>query len=257
MGQKKKRRRLAKGRAAWYTEREEITGEGTDLIGIIAALDEEIRLLDEALTEAQTVRLGGLEARVGRLGEQEVAVMRCGVGKVAAAAATQAVISAFDPAAVINTGCAGALAPGLAVGDVVLAVETAEWDMDTTALGDPRGYITGMDRVRMETDAALRACLRRSIPSGTKVVEGLIVSGDAFVSAPAQRAVILGAFPDALCAEMEGAAVGHVCAANGVPFCVIRTMSDTADGGSATDFPAFFRQAGAASAAVLMTMFGA
>lgn len=227
------------------------------MIGIIAALDEEVRLLNEALQEAQTVRVGGLETRVGRLGDQEVAILRCGVGKVGAAAAAQAILSAFDPAAVINTGCAGALAPGLGVGDVVLAAETAEWDMDTTALGDPRGYITGMDRIRMEADAALRACLRRSIPSGTKVVEGLIVSGDAFISTPAQRQLILDAFPDALCAEMEGAAVGHVCAANGVPFCVIRTMSDTADGGSVTDFPAFCKQAGAASAAVLLTMFGA
>ena len=251
------RRRLAKGRAAWYTEREETAGEGMDLIGIIAALDEEVRLLNEALQEAQTVRLGGLEARVGLLGKQEVTVMRCGVGKVAAASAAQAIISAFDPAAVINTGCAGALAPGLGVGDVVLAVETAEWDMDTTALGDPRGYISGFGRIRMEADAALRACLRRSIPAGTKMVEGLIVSGDAFISTPAQREIILGTFPDALCAEMEGAAVGHVCAVNGVPFCVIRTMSDTADGGSVTDFPAFFKQAGAASAAVLLTMFGA
>ena len=225
------------------------------MIGIIAALDEEVRLLNEALQEAQTVRVGGLETRVGRLGDQEVAILRCGVGKVGAAAAAQAILSAFDPAAVINTGCAGALAPGLGVGDVVLAAETAEWDLDTTALGDPRGYITGMDRIRMEADAALRACLRRSIPSGTKVVEGLIVSGDAFISTPAQRQLILDAFPDALCAEMEGAAVGHVCAANGVPFCVIRTMSDTADGGSVTDFPAFCKQAGAASAAFLLTMF--
>ena len=251
------RRRLAKGGGAWYTVGEETTGEGIALIGIIAALDEEVRLLHEALTDARTVRLGGLEAQVGRLGDQEVAVMRCGVGKVAAASAAQAILSAFDPAAVINTGCAGALAPGLGVGDVVLAVETAEWDFDTTALGDPRGYIGVLDRVRMETDAALRACLRRSIPAGTKVEEGLIVSGDAFISTPAQREIILGAFPDALCAEMEGAAIGHVCAVNGVPFCVVRTMSDTADGGSVTDFPAFFRQAGAASAAVLLTMFGA
>lgn len=224
------------------------------MIGIIAALEEELIQLERVLVDAATVRLGGLEARTGRIGTQDVAIMRCGVGKVAAASATQAMISAFSPDAIVNTGCAGGLASGLSVGDVVLSTATVEWDMDTIALGDPRGYITGMDRTRMEADGVLRERLRRCVPADVNVRQGLIASGDQFVCTPEQRRIILDAFPDALCAEMEGGAVGHVCAANSVPFCVVRCMSDTADGDSKVDFPAFVVRAGKISAGILITM---
>ena len=224
------------------------------MIGILAALSVEAERLVAALEEAQTIRLAGQEAHVGRIGGQDVAVMRCGVGKVAAALAAQAMIAQLPVDELINTGCAGALAPGLGVGDVVLSTATVEWDMDTTALGDPRGYISGFDRIFMEADAALRACLRRCAPADVRVTEGLIASGDQFITTPAQRSLILDAFPDALCAEMEGAAIGHVCAVNGVPFCVVRTMSDTADGNSTVDFPTFAKQAGETSAAMILRL---
>jgi len=119
-------------------------------------------------------------------------------------------------------------------------------------LGNPRGYVSAMDRVEMNADSSVTAALAAIIGGETAVYRGLIVSGDQFVSTKAQREMILEAFPQALCAEMEGAAIGHVCAQNGVDFCVIRCMSDNANGDSGVDFAAFSRQAGEKSAGYLL-----
>lgn len=87
-----------------------------------------------------------------------------------------------------------------------------------------------------------------------RIVRGLVASGDQFVSSRAQRGTILSAFPDALCAEMEGGAIGHVCMQNGVPFCIVRCMSDSANGDSSVDFAAFSAEAGRKSAGYLLKL---
>jgi len=222
--------------------------------GIIAALPMEVRILKAALEEEKTVSKGISEFYTGKIGENEVILLQCGMGKVSAAAGAQAMISLFEPDCIINTGCAGGIGKGIGIGDVVLATATAEWDLDTIAIGNPRGFVSSMGQVKMEADGALRAVLRAAVPEDVKVREGLVVSGDAFVSTKEQREIILGAFPDALCAEMEGAAIGHVATENGVPFAVVRCMSDTADAESHVDFAEFARIAGEKSAAILLTM---
>ena len=93
-----------------------------------------------------------------------------------------------------------------------------------------------------------------AVPAGVTVRTGRIVSGDQFISRQEQRDVILGAFPDTLCAEMEGAAVGHVCAQNRVPFCIIRCMSDTADHESELNFNEFADKAGRTCNRILMDL---
>lgn len=226
----------------------------SERIAVIAALEAEIDTIKNAIGEIAETKAAGTVFYTGKLGDTEVVLTLCGMGKVSAAANTQALISLFSPAAVINTGCAGALQSEMKVGDMVLSSETAEWDLDTVAIGNPRGWVSAMDTVRMSADRMLAAMIRRYIPEEITVYEGLVVSGDQFVSEPSQRELILGTFPDALCAEMEGASVGHVCAQNAVPFCVVRTMSDTADGNSGTDFARFSAEAGRQSAGVLIDM---
>lgn len=225
-------------------------------IAVIAALEAELELLKEALSDLKEIKAAGTVFYTGKIGETEAVLTLCGMGKVSASANTQALIALFSPDAVINTGCAGALQPDMKVGDMVLSSATAEWDLDTIAIGNPRGWVSALDAVRMDADRMLAAVIRRFIPEDITVYEGLVVSGDQFVSEPSQRELILDSFPDALCAEMEGAAVGHVCAQNGVSFCVVRTMSDTADGNSGTDFARFSAQAGRQSAGVLIDMLG-
>ena len=221
-------------------------------IGIIAALEVETDLLKAAMQDIEIRAMGGSEYCSGRIGEQEVVVVQCGMGKVSAAISAQIMIDMYHPDCIINTGCAGAVAEGLSIGDMVIGTETAEWDLDLIAIGYPRGYISALGRVRMTGDAELGKMLVKCMPEDVCVKEGLVVSSDQFVSKPEQRDIILSAFPDALCAEMEGAAVGHVCAQNAVPFCIVRCMSDTADGDSGVNYAEFVKVASEKSAAILL-----
>lgn len=223
-------------------------------IGIIAAMDVEVSLLKAALKDTKSVKCAGQDIFSGRIGGNEVVLMKCGIGKVSAAAGTQAMIDLFHPDCIINTGCAGGLARGIGIGDVVLSLSTAEWDMDTTPLGDPRGYIFALETVRVDADASLAGAIEKFVPDDINVTKGLVVSGDQFIYTDDQRKTIMTAFPDALCAEMEGAAVSHVCAQNGVPFCIIRSMSDTAEGDSSVDYAQFSAKAAEISAGILISM---
>ena len=224
--------------------------------GIIAALELEMKLLKENLENAQTVRVPGQEFYTGQINGHEVVLMQCGMAKVSAAAGTQALISMFSPDCIINTGCAGALAPEIGIGDIVLSDSTVEWDIDLIKIGLPRGFVSAMSKVEMPADGALADLLEKAVPGGTKVYRGLVASGDQFVSENSQRELIRESFPGALCAEMEGGAVGHVCAQNKVPFCVLRCISDTADGNSGVDFAEFSKTAGEKSAKILLRMLG-
>ena len=223
-------------------------------LGIIAALEVEVNLLKNALNNINTVKCAGTDIHTGTIGKCNVVLMQCGIGKVSAALGTQAMISRFQPDCVINTGCAGGIAKGIKIGDIVLSTSTAEWDMDTTALGDPRGYIYALGTAVVKANEEIASLIEKFVPSDISVFKGLVASGDQFVSSDEQRNIILGSFPEALCAEMEGASVGHVCAQNNVPFCVIRCMSDTADGDSKVDYVEFSKKAGETSAKILIDM---
>lgn len=223
-------------------------------LGIIAAMDSEVKRLKESIEGLSTQVVAGTDYYVGKIGEQEVALTRCGIGKVSASIAAQVMISLFGVDAVINTGCAGGLKKGMGIGEMVISTATAEWDLDLEVLGFPRGFVTALDAVEAKADSCLAALLKSAIPTETKVHEGLVISGDQFVSTPAQRTLIEKHFPQALCVEMEGAAIGHVCAQNNVPFCIVRTMSDTADGDSDVNFELFSAQAGEKSAECLLRM---
>lgn len=219
---------------------------------IIAALEFEEEIIRRALKYRRTYTLLGTAAYKGRIGENEVVLIRSGMGKVSASIGAQALIDRFHPDYVINTGCAGALAKELGIGDMVISDSVVEWDLDLRAIGFPLGYIDALQCVEMQADAALADQLQQAVTGNVR--RGLIVSGDQFVSTDAQRQTIRQNFPGALCAEMEGAAIGHVCRQNHIPFCILRTMSDTADGGSGVDFAAFSKVAGEQSASFLLEM---
>jgi len=219
-------------------------------------MDSEARIMRENMRELREETIARTVFHSGKIGSHDVVLMQCGIGKVCAACATQALISRFQPDYIINTGCAGALSPLLGVGDMVVSTSAVEYDLDFTEIGFPLGFITSLGMSEIKADVSLAKKIRESIPSSVKVAEGLVVSGDQFVSTQHQRDKILGSFPDALCTEMEGAAIAHVCAQNDVPFCIIRCMSDTADGNSGVSFAEFSDKAGVASARILIDMLG-
>lgn len=205
---------------------------------VIGAMDEEVEALLAGLVDRRTVALGPFEAQLGTLEGKAVAVARCGIGKVNAAALCTALLLA-GAERVVFTGVAGAVDERLRVGDLVVASDAVQHDVDVTALGYAVGEVPG-DGVAWPADPSLRdlALAAAGEIDGVGVHLGRIASGDRFVADPQRVAWIRDAF-GALCAEMEGAAVAQVCARWGVPYAVVRSISDTADGAAGTDFRSF------------------
>ena len=203
--------------------------------GIIGAMREEIELLTADLTHGRTQRVMGFDFHTGVLDDQPVIMMQCGIGKVNAAMGTVALLSQ-GVSRVIFTGVAGALHPDLQPGDMVVSTDCVQHDVDVTPLGYEPGLIPD-ELLAWPADPTLRSLAfeaARTV-SGVRTMEGRIASGDQFIASPERGAWIRQTF-SAACAEMEGAAVAQVCARWGVPFVVIRSMSDTADHDANVDY---------------------
>lgn len=222
------------------------------MIGIIAAMNVEMESLRSHIENPVTETVGGVTYVSGQLEGQEVVTAVCGVGKVFAALCAQAMILRYRPECIINTGVAGTLTDRLSVGDIAVSTGVVQHDMDTSPIGDPLGLISGINKVVLPADEALAKKLTACASAlGIKTLPGIVASGDQFVASAARKAFIVGQF-DAIACEMEGAAVGQACYVNGVPFCVLRAISDSADGSSHMDYPAFTRLAAEQSVRLLL-----
>ncbi|MBO5327384.1 MAG: 5'-methylthioadenosine/adenosylhomocysteine nucleosidase [Clostridia bacterium] len=200
------------------------------LIGIIGAMEIETEGLRAQMTDTSEETVSGIRFTKGLLEGFPVVCATCGVGKVAAALCAEAMILHFGVTALLNTGVAGGLAKGLTVGDVVLADFVVQHDMDTSALGDPVGLISGLNIIKIPADKALLDNLTAAAKAtGLNTLVGTVASGDLFVARDADKARIAAQFDAAAC-EMEGAAIGQVAYTNGVPFAVLRAISDGGDG---------------------------
>ena len=230
-------------------------------IAIVSAMDEELRALVPQLEGAARVDRAGRTFHCGSLHCRPVVLVLSGIGKVAAATTASILAAEFAPAALLFTGVAGGLAPGVNVGDVVLARALLQHDMDASPLF-PRYEVPLTGRARFAVDAALSdrlaaaACDALANAAGTPVAahfaefgivapsvhEGLVISGDRFVATAAESDALRRALPDALAVEMEGAAVAQVCADFGLRFALLRVISDRADDSAHVDFLAFTRE---------------
>lgn len=230
-------------------------------IGLIGAMASEVELLTARLENPQTVSCGDLIFHQGRFGKQETVIVQCGIGKVCAAMCAQAMIDRFGVSAIVNTGVAGGLAASLAVGDLVVATDAIQHDFDLTAFGYARGYMpsaggTTASPTRYPADEQLaeRFCRAAAkVMTTGKTIRGTIVSGDIFVDDTALKRTLIQQF-DAAAAEMEGAAIAQVAAANHIPFAIVRAISDLAEGGATISFDTFEKQAAALSCRILLTM---
>lgn len=230
---------------------------GHEPIGIIGAMDSELSLLLASMKQRIQEDLYGISFHTGILYGRQIVLVKAGIGKVNAARCTQLLIDRYHPAAIINTGIAGGLAPGLQVGDVVVAEGLVQHDFDVTAFGHVKGYLcTGEDDsvpTVFHTDKQLSGTLAAAAQAvfGTeKVRTGLIATGDQFISGHEKKAELFAAF-HASAAEMEGGAVAQVAALSSVPFAVIRAISDLADGTAAASYDVFERQAANDSASTV------
>jgi adenosylhomocysteine nucleosidase len=149
---------------------------------------------------------------------------------------------------------AGTLSDKLSVGDIAVADDVVQHDMDTSPLGDPVGLISGLNMVHMPSDTALADAVCAAIEkTGGNWLRGTIASGDVFVADAAKKTYIRDNF-GAIACEMEGAAIGHVCTVNHVPFVVIRAISDGGNEDSPMDYPTFVKIAAARSADVVQCL---
>ena len=222
------------------------------MIGIIAAMNVEMDGLRAHMENPVRETVSGVEFVRGTIEGREVVTAVCGIGKVFAALCAQTMILRYAPEAVINTGVAGTLTDELSIGNLAVSACVVQHDMDTSAIGDPVGLISGINMVEIPADRALtdRLCAAAQTV-GVKTLTGCIASGDQFVASPGRKTFIADTF-SAIACEMEGAAVGQVCYVNRVPFCVLRAISDSADGSSHMDYPVFAQMAAEQSVRLLL-----
>lgn len=200
-------------------------------IGIIAAMDLELNELKAAMADTETETVSGIEFVRGTVEGRPVVAAVCGIGKVYAAMCAQTMILRYAPNAIVNIGVAGTLTKDLGVMDIAIAGQVCQHDMDTSALGDPVGLISGADRIYFPADPAIVGTLEQCADTlGFRHSTGTIASGDQFIHTPEKKQYLSEQF-GAIAAEMEGGSVGQVCFVNGVPFAVLRTISD-GDGGT-------------------------
>ncbi|MBE6709741.1 MAG: 5'-methylthioadenosine/adenosylhomocysteine nucleosidase [Ruminococcaceae bacterium] len=223
-------------------------------LGIIAAMKIEAELIEAAMTDIVRETCGSMEYCLGKIGTTDIVLAVCGIGKVFAAICAQTMIVKYAPDAVINTGVGGTLTKKLSVGDVAVSSAMVQHDMDTSALGDPVGLISGINIVEIPADAALAEKISAIVKSmGINTVTGTIATGDQFIGNQETKKRIADTF-GAIACEMEGAAIGQVCYVNKVPFAVIRAISDDADGGACEDYPAFAKMAAKNSAKAVIEL---
>lgn len=210
------------------------------MIGLIGAMEVELAHLIADLKDARVECVSGTDYHVGRIDGVEVVIAKCGIGKVAAAVVAQTMILRYAPTLIVNTGVGGTLSPRLSVGDIAISYRAVQHDMDTSPLGDPVGLISGINKIYFdaERDAAERLL---SLAEGLSLhaVGGTVCSGDRFVASPHEKERICSLFDDAIVCEMEGGAIAHTAYLSSVPFVIVRSISDSADGSSHMDYPTF------------------
>ena len=221
-------------------------------VGILVAMEEEIRRLTEEISEATVVEIANQTFYEGKIHNQTVTIVQSGIGKVNASIATTLLIDHFKVDLVINTGSAGGIGENLTIGDLVISTELAYHDADNRGFGYAYGQIPQMPK-RYVADGRFQKILNRVATTlDWPVRNGLIVTGDSFISSNDQIERILGFFPDALVTEMEGAAVAQTCMQFGIPCVVLRAVSDTADEEATIVFDEFVLLAGKRSAELLI-----
>ena len=220
-------------------------------IGIIAAMQVEAEALKKKIASPRETTLSGIVFTEGKLCGMPVVLAVCGEGKVNAAICAQTMILSHKVDLLLNTGVAGNLSDALNVGDVAIASDTVEHDYDISPLGYAPGMVLGVNQIHVPCDEDAVAMISEILTElKVKHLVGTVASGDQFISGGERKVRIKELF-HAIACEMEGAAIGHVAALNGVGFVVIRAISDNADGSAPENFGAF--AAAAADTSVKVT----
>lgn len=213
-------------------------------LGIIGAMDQEVETLLASMDGKQAHIFAGSTFYEGTLEGLPAVVVQCGIGKVNAALCAQILCSCFGITHLVNTGIAGSLSNTLDIGDLVVSQDAMYHDFDCVHFGYPFGRVPGMEVTAFPADKTLAeyafAAAETVNPGHTRT--GRIASGDCFVADKAVKDAII-ASTHGLCTEMEGAAIAQTAYRNGLPFVILRAISDKADNSANLDYPTFERLA--------------
>lgn len=223
------------------------------MIGILCALDKELELMLEQLEDAEQKKVCGYEFSVGRLRGRRAVLCKCGVGKVNAAVCAQTMMLTWPLRLVINSGVAGALRQPLEIGDICVATDLVQHDVDTTAMGDPIGMVSTVNQTYFRcAEWAVQGLLKAArAAEGVRVMTGRIASGDQFITDKEVKDRIVRNFNACAC-EMEGGAIAQACFINGVDCAVIRAISDSSSGQHQMEYMEFMPMAAKNSANVVL-----
>ncbi len=214
-------------------------------LGIIGAMEVEVARLKEKMEIARVVKRAGMDFYDGRLGATPAVVVRCGVGKVNAGICAQILADLFEVTHIVNTGVAGSLDDRIRIGDFVISTEACYHDVDATGFGYAPGEVPQLGTAVFKADSQLRAAAAQAVQEMAPAVqrfEGRVVSGDQFISERHKKETIRKTF-GGLCTEMEGAAIAQAAYINGIPFVILRAISDQADEATAVTYDVFEAQA--------------
>ncbi len=206
-------------------------------IGIIGAMSVEVEELVSKLEGTKMQKISEIDFFEGTLYGKNVVIAKCGIGKVFAAVCAEAMLLRYSVTHIINTGVAGTLTPELGILDIAIADGVVQHDMDTSPIGDPIGLISGINKIVLPTSRSLAAAATSAAQKlGFSAKCGIVASGDQFISSKERKKFIRNTF-SAICCEMEGAAIGHVCYINGVECLIVRAISDSASGEAELEYP--------------------
>jgi len=224
-------------------------------LGIIGAMQEEVETLLERMENKNSVQKKVALFHEGRLEGLDVVVVQCGVGKVNAAMCAQVLCDCFDVTHIVNTGIAGSLNAQLDIADLVVSSDAMYHDFDCVHFGYEMGRVPGLDVTAFPADETMIGYAFEAAetvnPGHTKI--GRVASGDLFVAEKSAKERIIGR-TNALCTEMEGAAIAQTAYRNGVPFVILRAISDKADDSAEMDYPTFERIAAHRCAEITMQL---
>jgi len=222
-------------------------------IAIIAAEDKEVAAIKNIMSDISSETIYDINVWTGKINNIWCVLAKSGVGKVNAGRTTQIIIDKFEVTAVINTGSAGALDERLKVGDVVVSTGLVQHDFDVTAFGREKGFVSGVGKIFEANTRLIDICDKELTLAEISFYKGLIATGDRFLSSKDEKIEVRDEF-GAMCAEMEGAAVAHVCKLCNVPFVAIRSISDELNGEANVDFNEFLEMASNRCAKIIYSL---
>ena len=232
------------------------------MLGIIGAMESEIRLLLGKMQEVRQKNYGRMAFYLGKIEGQDIVLMESGIGKVAAAIGAQVMIDRFGVSGLVNTGIAGGVGKGLCVGDIVVGSFAVQYDFDMSALGYAPGYMDGEEEDRPTRYMADEKLKKEFLKAAEKVMpaghthEGGIATGDRFAS-DAELGRRLREDFSCLAVEMEGGAIAQTAVQNQVPFVLVRSISDLADEQASASVEQFEQFAADRSAQILVELLKA